>query len=234
MCTDTYTAGIVVKELGLLEKNLPTDGRYKDVTYHVTWNDYASGGPITNEMLAGKLNFGVMGDYPLIVNGAKFQATESLRTLYVAGTGYNLKGSGNAISRPGRLRRLQPRGPEREVGLDAGRQRRLGHAAQGPAGPAHAGDQHRAEEPGAACRSGQHRRRQDRRPRRLLPVVGDHGVPRHRAEDLRRQRDRRALPARVVVRQDFAEKYPEVVVAFIKAVYHRASGSTPTRCGRPT
>ena len=26
MCTDTYTAGIVVKELGLLEKNLPTDG----------------------------------------------------------------------------------------------------------------------------------------------------------------------------------------------------------------
>src|SRR4051794_40676448 len=76
MCTDTYTAGIVVKELGLLEKNLPTDGRYKDVAYHVTWNDYASGGPITNEMLAGKLNIGVMGDYPLIVNGAKFQATE--------------------------------------------------------------------------------------------------------------------------------------------------------------
>ena len=81
MCTDTYTAGIMVKELGLLEKNLPTDGRYKDVTYRVTWNDYASGGPITNEMLAGKLSFGVMGDYPLIVNGAKFQATESLRTL---------------------------------------------------------------------------------------------------------------------------------------------------------
>src|SRR3954471_13617463 len=100
MCTDTYTAGIVVKELGLLEKNLPTDGRYKDVTYRVTWNDYASGGPITNEMLAGKLNVGVMGDYPLIVNGTKFQATESLRTLYVAGTGYNLKGSGNAIVVP--------------------------------------------------------------------------------------------------------------------------------------
>ena len=53
-----------------------------------------SGGPITNQMLANKLNFGVMGDYPLIVNGAKFQETDSLRTLYVAGTGYNLKGSG--------------------------------------------------------------------------------------------------------------------------------------------
>jgi NitT/TauT family transport system substrate-binding protein len=41
-----------------------------------------------------------MGDYPLIVNGAKFQATDSLRTLYVSGTGYNLKGSGNGIDVP--------------------------------------------------------------------------------------------------------------------------------------
>ena len=41
-----------------------------------------------------------MGDYPLIVNGAKFQATDSLRTKYIAGTGYNLKGSGNAIVVP--------------------------------------------------------------------------------------------------------------------------------------
>src|SRR3954467_2067059 len=70
MCTDTYTGGIVIKELGLLEKNLPANG--KD-TYRVTWSDYSSGAPITNEMLAGKLNVGVMGDYPLIVNGAKFQ-----------------------------------------------------------------------------------------------------------------------------------------------------------------
>lgn len=100
MCTDTYTAGIVVKELGLLEKYLPTDGKYADVKYDVSWADYSSGGPITNQMLANKLNFGVMGDYPLIVNGAKFQETDSLRTLYVAGTGYNLKGSGNAIVVP--------------------------------------------------------------------------------------------------------------------------------------
>lgn len=100
MCTDTYTAGIVVKELGLLEKYLPTEGKYADAEYDVSWADYSSGGPITNQMLANKLNFGVMGDYPLIVNGAKFQETESLRTLYVAGTGYNLKGSGNAIVVP--------------------------------------------------------------------------------------------------------------------------------------
>ena len=100
MCTDTYTAGIVIKELGLFEKYLPKDGKYADVDYDISWSDYSSGGPITNQMLANKLNFGVMGDYPLIVNGANFQATDSLRTLYVAGTGYNLKGSGNAIVVP--------------------------------------------------------------------------------------------------------------------------------------
>src|SRR5688572_16917928 len=78
MCTDTYTAGIVVKELKLLEKHLPKDGKYADIEFDVRWSDYSSGGPITNQMLANKLDFGVMGDYPLIVNGAKFQATDSL------------------------------------------------------------------------------------------------------------------------------------------------------------
>ena len=100
MCSDTYTAGIIVKELKLLEKHLPKTGKYAGVKYDIKWADYSSGGPITNQMLASKLNIGVMGDYPLIVNGAKFQATKSLRTLYVAGTGYNLKGSGNAVVVP--------------------------------------------------------------------------------------------------------------------------------------
>ena len=126
MCTDTYTAGIVIKEMKLLEKHLPQDGKYKDATYEITWSDYASGGPITNQMLASKLNIGVMGDYPLIVNGAKFQETNSLRTLYVAGTGYNLKGSGNAIVVPVDVELLHARGPEGQIGFDAGRQRRPG------------------------------------------------------------------------------------------------------------
>jgi len=99
-CTDTYSAGIIVKELNLIQKYLPGDGKYKDARFEFDWKDYASGSPITNQMLANKLDFGVMGDYPLIVNGAKFQATESLETLYVAGTGYNQKGSSNGIVVP--------------------------------------------------------------------------------------------------------------------------------------
>ena len=99
-CTDTYSAGIIVKELALFEKYLPKSGQYKDAKFEFEWKDYESGAPITNQMLANKLDFGVMGDYPLIVNGAKFQETKSLETLYVAGTGYNKHGSGNAIVVP--------------------------------------------------------------------------------------------------------------------------------------
>ncbi len=99
-CTDTYSGGIIVKELGLLEKHLPRTGKYKDITFQVDWKDYESGAPITNQMLANKLDFGVMGDYPLIVNGAKFQETKSLSTLYVSGTGYNKYGSGDAVVVP--------------------------------------------------------------------------------------------------------------------------------------
>ena len=100
MCTDTYAGGVVIKELKLLEKHLPHDGKYAGATYNIRWDDYASGGPITNQMLAEKLDFGVMGDYPVIVNGAKFQATHSLRSVLVATTGYNLRGAGNAIVVP--------------------------------------------------------------------------------------------------------------------------------------
>lgn len=100
MCTDTYSGGIVIKELKLLEKHLPKTGRYQNVKYEIDWKDYASGPPITNMMLANKLDFGVMGDYPLIVNGAKFQETDSLRSVLVTITGYNLHGSGNAIVVP--------------------------------------------------------------------------------------------------------------------------------------
>ena len=100
MCTDTYPAGVVVENLHLLERYLPHTGKYRDVTYNVVWKDFPSGPPITNLMIAGKLQFGVMGDYPLIVNGANFQATGREGSLYVAGTGYNLRGEGNGIVAP--------------------------------------------------------------------------------------------------------------------------------------
>lgn len=219
MCTDTYTAGIVVKELGLLEKHLPTDGKYAGVDYDISWADYSSGGPITNQMLAGKLNFGVMGDYPLIVNGAKFQETDSLRTVYVAGTGYNKKGSGNAIVVPVEsdifhISELKGKDVSTPVGsaawgmlLKAMQDNEIGSSEytlknQSPAvGAANiaAGkiDAHSDFCPWSEIM-------EFRGTGRKIYDGSETGVPYLHG---------------VVVREDFAETYPEVVQAFIKAVY---------------
>lgn len=216
MCTDTYTAGIVVKELKLLEKRLPRDGKYKDAEYEISWSDYSSGGPITNQMLANKLNIGVMGDYPLIVNGAKFQATDSLRTLYVAGTGYNVKGSGNAIVVPVKsdlykIGDLQGKSVSTPVGsaawgmlLKAAQDNKIEFQLknQSPAvGAANiaAGkiDAHSDFCPWSEIM-------EFRGTGRKIYDGSEAGVPYLHG---------------VVVRKDLADEYPEVVTAFIKAVY---------------
>jgi NitT/TauT family transport system substrate-binding protein len=100
MVTNTVSGGIVLEKLDLLKKHLPTTGRYENVKYDIVFRDYDSGPPITNQMLANKLEFGVMGDYPLIVNGAKFQETGRQETRFIGVTGYNLRGTGNGIVVP--------------------------------------------------------------------------------------------------------------------------------------
>ena len=58
------TGGLIIRELKLLEKFLPHDGKYKDATYDIQWKNFTSGAPLTNEMVAGKLDFGAMADFP--------------------------------------------------------------------------------------------------------------------------------------------------------------------------
>lgn len=218
MCTDTYTGGIVVKEQKLLEKHLPKTGKYADVTYDISWSDYSSGGPITNQMLANKLNFGVMGDYPLVVNGAKFQATESLRTRYVSGTGYNLKGSGNAIVVPVKsdiysLADLKGKSVSTPVGsaawgmlLKAAQDNGLENAFE---------LKNQAPSVGAAnIAAGKIDAHADFCP--WSELMEHRGTGRKIYDG-----SETAVPYLhgIVVRKDFAEEYPEVVVAFIKAVY---------------
>ncbi len=219
MCTDTYTGGIVIKELKLLEKHLPHDGKYAGVAYNVSWSDYASGGPITNQMLAGKLSFGVMGDYPLVVNGSKFQETKSLRTLYVSGTGYNLKGAGNAIVVPVasnyyKLEDLKGRSISTPVGSASWGM--LVKALQDKKMPLSSIElKNQAPAVGAAnIAAGKIDAHSDfcpwseimeyRGTGRKIYDGSETGVPYLHG---------------VVVRQDFAEKYPEIVIAFVKAVY---------------
>jgi NitT/TauT family transport system substrate-binding protein len=93
---NTVTGGVVIKEVGLLEKYLPKTGRYKDFEYKLNWQNATSGPPITNGMMADNIQIGMMGDYPLMVNGATGQATNN-PTQLIAIIAYNAFGSGNGI-----------------------------------------------------------------------------------------------------------------------------------------
>jgi len=95
--TNTVTGGIVLDKLGLLEKNLPKTGKYANIKFVIDWQNFTSGPPVTNGMIAGKLQLGMMGDYPLLVNGATFQASNETRSKLIAVLAYNQYGAGNGV-----------------------------------------------------------------------------------------------------------------------------------------
>jgi NitT/TauT family transport system substrate-binding protein len=93
------TGGLIIREQKLLEKYLPRDGKYKDVSYDVQWKNFTSGAPVTNEMVAGKLDFGAMADFPGSLNGVAFQKA-GRRSLFITTLSGSTKGSGNGIVVP--------------------------------------------------------------------------------------------------------------------------------------
>lgn len=95
--TNTVTGGVVIKELKLLEKYLPKTGKYKDTQFKIDWQNFTSGPPITNGMVANKLQIGMMGDYPLLVNGATFQNGNDTKSELIAIIAYNKDGAGNGV-----------------------------------------------------------------------------------------------------------------------------------------
>ncbi|CCD93205.1 ABC transporter substrate-binding protein [Bradyrhizobium sp. ORS 375] len=95
--TNTVTAGTIVRQLKLLEKYLPKDGKYANIKFEIEWQNFTSGPPVTNGMMANKLQFGMMGDYPLIVNGFTFETNPESKSRLIAVAAYSLSGSGNGI-----------------------------------------------------------------------------------------------------------------------------------------
>lgn len=91
--------GLLIGELGLLEKYLPRDGKYKDVTYDVQWKNFTSGAPLTNEMVAGKLDLGAMADFPGAFNGVAFE-TAGKHSRFISVLSGSVQGSGNGIVVP--------------------------------------------------------------------------------------------------------------------------------------
>src|SRR6195256_1899131 len=95
--TNTVTTGTIVRELKLFEKHLPKDGKYANVKFQLEWNNLTSGPPVTNGMMANKLHIGMMGDYPLVVNGFTFQSNPESKAQLIAVAAYNIFGSGNGL-----------------------------------------------------------------------------------------------------------------------------------------
>ncbi|MER5475921.1 ABC transporter substrate-binding protein [Streptomyces sp. NPDC002734] len=91
---NTVTAGTLLRSLGHFEEQLKAldDG----VTYKVEWQDFATGAPITAQMTAGKIDIGSMGDFPLLINAARGKQLDR-PTRLVSVTGYNLKGGLNTV-----------------------------------------------------------------------------------------------------------------------------------------
>ncbi|BDB28227.1 hypothetical protein Tamer19_50310 [Cupriavidus sp. TA19] len=93
------TGGLLIRELKLLDKYLPRTGKYKDVTYDVQWKNFTSGPPLTNEMVADKLDLGAMADFPGSLNAAAFQKAGK-KSLFIAPLSGNAIGTGNGIVVP--------------------------------------------------------------------------------------------------------------------------------------
>jgi NitT/TauT family transport system substrate-binding protein len=95
--TNTVTTGTIIRELKLFEKYLPKDGKYANIKFQLDWNNFTSGPPVTNGMMANKLQIGMMGDYPLVVNGFTFQNNPESKSQLIAVAAYNIYGSGNGL-----------------------------------------------------------------------------------------------------------------------------------------
>jgi NitT/TauT family transport system substrate-binding protein len=95
--TNTVTGGVAVKEFQLFEKYMPKTGKYKDIDFKLDWQNFTSGPPIINGMMAKKLQIGMMGDYPLLVAGATGQSQPGNETKLISIIAYNAFGSGNGI-----------------------------------------------------------------------------------------------------------------------------------------
>jgi NitT/TauT family transport system substrate-binding protein len=211
--------GPVVRELHLLEKYLPRDGKYQGVKYDIVWHNFTTGAPANSEMLANKLDITNMADFPAILGASAFQAANNgVKTYYIATLSGSTRGAGNAVVVPlqskiqsfselkGKrisvpfgstahamlLRAIEDQGwdPEKDVTI----------ITQAP------------EVAGSALKSNQIDAHADFVPfGELFPF---RGIARKIYDG-----SASGLPTThgVQVRSDFAEKYPELVVAYLKA-----------------
>lgn len=215
----TITAGLIMQRLGLLEHFLPRDGRYSGTQYQIRWSNFSSGAPIVAGLEAGQIDIGVLGDYPLLLSAMPTDSTAiAAGTRLISFVASSPDGTGNDIIVPQRseLHSIED--------LD-------GRTIAVPFGSA---------AHGMVMRSLHHRHllqsvtltaidnlTTQQLTRSASPVDGYayfapfHEIARHRGQFRRLlQESLDGLPTfhGVVIRDHLADQYPEVAIAYLKAL----------------
>ncbi len=95
------TGGPLVRELKLLEKFLPHDGRYKSVKYEILWENQPTGAQLNSKYLANQLDIVQMADFPSVLGATALKAAgDKVQSFYIATLSAGINGAGNAILVP--------------------------------------------------------------------------------------------------------------------------------------
>lgn len=89
---------LIIKNQKLYEKYL--EKAYPNKTFHIDWFNAQSGPPLTNNMVAGKIQISFMGDMPLLLNGEIGQTSANYKSVFIAFDGKGKSGSNQAIIVP--------------------------------------------------------------------------------------------------------------------------------------
>lgn len=95
------TGGPLVRELHLLEKYLPKTGKYANVKYDIQWENQPTGAQLNSKYLANQLDLVQMADFPSILGATALAAAgDKVRSYYIANLSGGIHGAGNAIMVP--------------------------------------------------------------------------------------------------------------------------------------
>jgi len=95
------TGGPLVRELHLLEKYLPHDGKYAHVKFDIRWENQPTGAQLNSKYLANQLDIVQMADFPSVIGATALKAAPgNVESFYIANLSGGIHGAGNAILVP--------------------------------------------------------------------------------------------------------------------------------------
>lgn len=96
--TSQTWGALIIKNKNIFEDKLKEE--FKDKNVKVVWHDEISGAVINTSMISGKVQFGFMGDMPLILNMYKAETLNEYDSMFLAMDGMGVNGANQSILVP--------------------------------------------------------------------------------------------------------------------------------------